>query len=82
MAFFTPFLGLKKFLKNSKKTLDIVFAIWFNATISLGAEKKTHRDAATLLFDSGFSYLCTKRSGKGNYSKCVVSFFFLLLMAI
>ena len=36
------FLGRKKFLKNFKKTLDIIWAICFNATISLGADEKTH----------------------------------------
>jgi hypothetical protein len=39
---FCGVLGPKKILKNSKKTLDFVYTIWFNAIISLGADEKTH----------------------------------------
>jgi hypothetical protein len=34
--------NIKKYSKNSEKTLDFVYAIWFNAIISLGADEKTH----------------------------------------
>jgi hypothetical protein len=48
-GFLTRQWHYKKFLKKSQKTLDLLWAIWFNAIISLGAEEKTHSRSNTFI---------------------------------